>query len=131
MDTFFHYWKSEILHMELQFFQCGKRHFFQEGIFHVNEIKTTKKTGVTFLFILNLMLQLDKSSIHLVEEFRGNTEWPNREGRFDLSAFSDRSCSKWRERARLTMYLAGPGLSTCSSTSKSSSRTFSPIFRCQ
>ena len=37
------------------------------------------------------MLQLKKSSIHLMEDFRGDTEWPNREGRLDLSGFPDGS----------------------------------------
>ena len=44
------------------------------------------------VFIINFMLQLEKSSIHLVEEFSGDTEWPNREGLFDLSGFSHGSC---------------------------------------
>ena len=43
------------------------------------------------VFIISLMLQLEKSCIHLVEEFRGDTDWPNREGRFNLSRFPDGS----------------------------------------
>ena len=38
-----------------------------------------KKTVVTF--------QFDVSGIHIVEEFGSATEWPNRDGRFDLSDF--------------------------------------------
>ena len=38
-----------------------------------------KKTMFTF--------QFDVSGIHIVEEFGSATEWPNRDGRFDLSDF--------------------------------------------
>ena len=33
--------------------------------------------------------QLEKSSIHVVDEFRGDTEWPSKDERLDLSSFSD------------------------------------------
>ena len=77
------------------------------------------------------MLQLEKSSIHLVEEFRGDTEWPNREGRFDLSGFPDGSYFQVAGT-----YISGvlgfgrssnPNLS--SPSGRSTNRSFSPMFR--
>ena len=34
------------------------------------------------------MLYIDVDGLHIVEEFSNLAEWPNRDGQFDLSAFS-------------------------------------------
>ena len=41
----------------------------------------------TLTSIILILFQLDLTGIHIVEEFGYSTEWPNRDGRFDLSYF--------------------------------------------
>ena len=77
------------------------------------------------------MLQLEQSSIHLVEEFRGNTEWPNREGSFDLSGFPDGSYFQVAGTNSSGVLAFGSSSSPdqSSPSSRSTNHTFSPLFR--
>ena len=72
-----------------------------------------------------------KSSLHLVEEFRGDTEWPNREGRFDLSGFPEIcyfQVAGMKSSGVLAFGRSSSPDQSSPSGSRSTKRTFSPLF---
>ena len=75
-------------------------------------------------FYASCYVKVDKSTVHLVDEFNDYTEWPNRDGRFDLRSFPDGSYIKVEGSA---------GLASLSSStpnpSSSQSRNYSQLFR--
>ena len=72
-------------------------------------------------------LQLDAVGIHLVEEFSGATEWPNRDGRFDLSDFGRDSSLRVEGRRRSNSFLTSPA--AASSQVNRAGSNYSPLFR--
>lgn len=83
-----------------------------------------------------LTLQLELTGIHIVDEFSGNTEWPNKEGRFDLSDFRKESFLKVEGQrtgnASASTLFGGLHSLQSPSTSFASSPNFSgysPMFR--
>lgn len=75
-------------------------------------------------FYASFYVKVDKSTVHLVDEFNDCTEWPNRDGRFDLRSFPDGSYIKVEGSAGQ----ASLSSSTPNSTS-SQSRSYSQLFR--
>ena len=79
--------------------------------------------GTLTLTIL-ITFQFDVTGIHIVEEFGSSTEWPNRDGRFDLADFR-RECTLKVEGNLCSIHVqaANPRPSPTSSAS------YSPLFR--
>lgn len=71
--------------------------------------------------------------IHIVDEFSGSTEWPNKDGRFDLSDFRRDSYMKVEGRKRsgtLSMPIGGLySYQTSVPSSSTSAAGYSSIFR--
>ena len=79
--------------------------------------------GTLTLTIL-ITFQFDVTGIHIVEEFGSSTEWPNRDGRFDLADFRRECTLKVEGNLRsIHAQAANPRPSPTSAAS------YSPLFR--